>query len=42
MQIKTPKEYEEKYWRAVAERHLILDAEGKPDPEYKKISSYVL
>lgn len=40
--IKTPKEYEEKYWRAVVERHLVLDDEGKPHPEYRKISSYVL
>lgn len=40
--IKTPKEYEEKYWRAVVERHLILDDEGNPHPEYRKISSYVL
>lgn len=40
--IKTPKEYEEKYWRAVVERHLILDADGKPHPDYRKVSSYVL
>lgn len=40
--IKTPKEYEEKYWRAVVERHLILDADGKPHPEYRKFNSYVL
>ncbi|KAH7434031.1 hypothetical protein KP509_07G097900 [Ceratopteris richardii] len=40
--IKTPKEYEEQYCRAVVERHLILDADGKPHPKHRKVSSYVL
>lgn len=40
--VKTPKEYEEKYWRAVVEQHLILDPDGKPNPEYRKLTSWVL
>ncbi|MCO5560728.1 hypothetical protein L7F22_014348 [Adiantum nelumboides] len=40
--IKTPKEYEEKYWRAVVERHLVLDADGKSHPKHRKVSSSVL